>query len=854
MGKRFSSMAELLQAGVPLATLALLVACGDNDAQTPAVDAGNDPGGDVVEQDTHDDTTVPTDSSELDTADVQPDLGTDADDVAPDGDADVADAPDVPGPDPGLGAWVETWIDESAAFANVDQFVGTGGFGFAYAALTPAAQRPIGFVRLGPDTTDNGFHDSLKHFSGYYYADPDVRGFSHTHFVGTGAVDYGNLRVLAVRGRPETPWSHWTEMDKASEVARPGYYAVTLPEENVQVELAAAGFSGIHRYTFGESGGAGVVTFDAAATVNDTNVQNSALMYADGEISGWIDFRGGFVGRSRGFRYHVVLQIDPIPDRVEVWGPAGYFDPDAEGSGEPDGSGTAEGSETPEPTGLVTGGSRAGFVMHYDDPGVVDVRFALSMADLDGARNNLAQEIGDRTLEAVEADARAAWAPIVSQVRIRGGWERDLRVFYTAMYNGWRMPSRWRELDGRYLGFDGEVHPDPGYGYLTDLSLWDTFRTLHPWYELVAPQVAIDTVRSLVDMGQRTGKVPRWPAGAGETGSMLGSAGVTVIAGAYLKELGGFDAQEAFDAAYNGDYGPVLEGREGRGREDIAVYDAYGYIPTDLVNESVSLTLEYAWADDSLLRMARGLGEDAEVIAHLERMAASWTRTLNPETGFFAPRRADGVFEGQRREQTIYMGGGPFTEGNAWHWRFYPLWDVPAFAAALGGEEALRAEMEEFLTRSGLGRSGPVRDVLPNPWYWHGNEPAIHTVPMMALAGDPARAAWWAREIQRRMYGDGPDGLAGNDDGGTLSAWLLFNALGLYPIAGTDQYIWMYPLFEEIEVDLPGGTLRIEAPEARGGVPSAFTITLNGTLVTAPTVSHAALVNGATIRFIATTE
>jgi len=342
--------------------------------------------------------------------------------------------------------------------------------------------------------------------------------------------------------------------------------------------------------------------------------------------------------------------------------------------------------------------------------------------------------------------------------------------------------------------------------------------------------------------------VPRWPAAANDTGSMIGSCGEIVLAGVAAKQIEGVDWEAAFDVAYASSFRPLTEPEE-RGRDGVERYVELGWVPSDEFNESASKTLEYAWTDDVLHRWAlrHGRTEEAEL---LEEAALSFERVFNPETRFFAPRRADGTFEGTGNERSVYMRSGPFTEGNAWHWRFYALQRIERFAEMFGGEAELVSAIEEFFARSNLRREGPIREVLPPVYYWHGNEPSIHNAAMFTALGARDRAVHWSREIAYRLYGTGPDGLPGNDDGGTMSAWWLFTALGLYPIAGTDAYLWTWPLVPEAEVRTGSTTrLRIEAPGAAREAPTGeIRLFVDGVEHTDPELRHDQIVD-AVLRF-----
>ncbi|MEZ4469417.1 MAG: GH92 family glycosyl hydrolase [bacterium] len=654
-------------------------------------------------------------------------------------------------------------LDPAAVLASVDLFIGTGGVGFNYAAQTPAAQMPLGMVRLGPDTTWGPAHPDFHHFSGYHFSDPDVRGFSHTHFVGTGVVDYGNLRVLPWRAAladDTRPGLLFTPMDKATERASPGRYDVRLPEQDVDVTLTASTRAGVHRYRFGE-GGRVQLLIDAAASAADRGVEDARVVFNGTGIDGQVTYRGPLTGRTRPFTLYFSARADQSPVGAFVWDAGGIQR----------GAGSAQGDE-------------AGAGLEFEVPagGVVELRVGISFIGPAEALANLG-EVDRRPLEEVAAETAAAWADLLGRVRIGGGTVEQQRTFYTALYHSFTMPTRLDE-GGRYRGLDGEVH-ETQHPYYTDLSLWDTFRTLHPWYILVAPEVQRDCLRSLLKMADDGGLVPRWPAGLSYGGSMIGTSADLLFAGSALKGIDGIDYDAAFDALWRTAGGPPPPGSQFGGRTGMAEYLARGWLPTDTYDKAVSNTLEFAYSDWALAALARSLGRPEA--AELEVRGQNHTLLFDPAQGFFAPRTSDGAFQ-PVEQRRVYMGEGPYVEGSAWHWRFSGLQDPEGLAQLFGGPAALGDALQVYFQRSGLG-DGLYNPTTPDLYYWHGNEPTLHTVYLWHAAERPDDLADWLRAIQTRVYHDTPDGLPGNDDGGTLSSWYLFSALGFYPVAGSDEYL-----------------------------------------------------------------
>ncbi len=721
----------------------------------------------------------------------------DAAGAAPDG-APAPDAAQSPPPEP---------ITIEQALDAVDPFIGTGGVGFGYAALTPAAQVPNGLVKLGPDTSRNGIHPYFNHFSGYYADDPDCRGFSHLHFVGTGVEDYGNLSVLPVAAADVAePWNALAPF--VSQQAGPGVYEATLGAPEVEVQLTATAMAGVHRYVFAD--GSGHLAIDVAARLSDRPIVTEVVATADG-LEGRIDHGGAYTGRTRPYVLFFSIRADPPPSAWRDW----------------------------------AFGEERGVVLSFDAPEVA-LTVGLSPVDLDSARVHRA-EVDDRGFEAVAAQAREAWAARLAPVRVAGGDRALRRTFYTALYDVYRMPTRYSGYDGRYRGLDGEVHTADDFGYVTDLSLWDTFRTLHPWLSLTDHALQRDCLRSLMAMGEDGGVVPRWPAAVSYTGGMIGTSADIVFADAALKGVLGVDYDHALDLLQRtaDDHIPAGSGFGGRG--SMQDYLSLGYVPYEAGHRAVSSTLEFAYDDGALANLADLLGRDADAARYRAR-ANNWRNVFDPETGFMRNRMRDGTMVDLGRADRSF--DEQYVEGTAWHWAFYAPHDPEGLTEAFGGPAALGDALETLFARSGIGGARALNVSLPDPYYWHGNEPDLHAAWLFAWAERPERLDHWVRAIQTKLYADSPTGLPGNDDGGTLSAWYLFSAIGLYPLAGTDRYVLGPPLFPRADLDLPGGgTLHIEAPGAAARPQTVRSVTLDGVPVAGRLLRHADLIGGRTLVF-----
>ena len=407
------------------------------------------------------------------------------------------------------------------------------------------------------------------------------------------------------------------------------------------------------------------------------------------------------------------------------------------------------------------------------------------------------------------------------------------------------MPSLIDDVDGAYQLVTGGEQRAAGYRQMSDLSLWDTYRTVHPLYAWLAPDSAKDAARSLVAFGEHIGIYPRWPLAIGETGTMLGASAEIAIADAVVRGVPGVEAQIAWPglrAAAMDAVSPIA-GRGGRDRVD--VYMQYGYVPNTSYR-SVSTTTEYAHDDFALAQLAGALGFAADRDALLAR-SKSWRKLYDPAVGFLRGKGIDGAFPGGAFDP-LEMGDD-YAEANAWH----SLWmagahDPEGLAEIQGGAAAAIAKLEMFFALAKQDRETADESAanFPRPYYWHGNEPDINAAFLFAQLGRPDLTHQWARWIEDTHYSDQPDGVAGNDDGGTLGAWYVLSTLGVYPIPGSDRWILSAPRFPHARVVVGGRELSITA---QGKGIYVKSITLDGVPVSGE-LTHAQLANANALTFV----
>lgn len=718
----------------------------------------------------------------------------------------------------------------------VDPFIGTGGLPWVCAMLFPGATTPFGMVRLSPDTSLVGGSEPFKMgMAGYYYPHTHILGFSHTRLSGTGAKDLGHFRVTPGVGNvnPLNRLKNPLIFSHDKEVATAGYYAVNLPGIDCLAELTATTHVGAHRYTFGSSKDAHLI-LDATSFLAGGRAEEGVVrVNADAmEIEGEGRVFTSFSGRYDGLKGYFVAQFDTPFASYATWSDGELVQ----------GQATAAGNDT---------GVDINFGNIKGRP--VELKIGISFVSPANARQNLQVQAGGLDFEGIRNQSRDEWDEWLSRIKIDTDDDDIRTIFYTALYHSMIMPTNFTDVNGQYLGFEHQVGLAEDFTYRTDMSIWDTFRTLHPLLNLIAPDVQRDCLKSLVRMGRIGGTLPRWPSGAGYTGSMFGTPSDMVVAESYLKGITDFEVEEAYAFMKRTSDGAVTGRADNRG--GIEEYNAYGYCPADLVNLSVSRTLEYAWADASIALLADALGKPAEA-AHYREKSMNYKNIFNPRTNYFHARNADGswqkVFVPQMNSyfdeilpKNLRLTEA-YCEGSPQHWR----WSVPQDPQGmieLFGRDTFVRELDTFMRGASANRAA----FNPGSAYWHGNQHDIHALFLFNDAGRPELTQKWARWALAERHSTDVDGLDGNDDGGTLSAWYVLAAMGLYPVAGTDRYWLASPNLHRAEADLGnGGTLIVEAMNQSAENIYVQSVTLNGTRLTAPFLTHGQIAQGGRLVFV----
>ncbi|HEY0503491.1 MAG TPA: GH92 family glycosyl hydrolase [Lysobacter sp.] len=726
------------------------------------------------------------------------------------------------------------------AYAAVDPFIGTGGEGHTF----PGATVPFGMVQLSPDTQIRSRKEGYGWAAGYRYDDHTIVGFSHTHFSGTGHSDLGDVLVMPIagdvkleRGDVSKPGSGYTSrFDHKDESAEPGYYAVTLQDYGIRAELTASARVGVHRYRFPKGKPAHVLV-DLRTSMYDYpgKVLWSRLrLRPDGTLTGFRETRGWAPGRQLYFamRFSRPVSGHQFHDTEQDVVYKGFPPP---------------GEKDPRQRAQIEGRQLVGALDFADASGQsMTVKVAISPVSEDGAIANLDAEVPGWDFDAVRRDAKSQWTQALGAVDVDAP-EPAREAFYTALYHTLMGPSLFMDSDGRYRGPDNAVHQAKGFTNYSTFSLWDTYRALHPLLTLVQPeQRNSDFVNSLLASRRESpyGVLPVWSFHGLETWCMIGYHAVPVIADAYMKGIRGFDADEALQAMVaSASYGPY---------DGIAQYMQLGYVPIDEEGEAASKTLEYAFDDWTISRVAQAMGRD-DVAARFGKRAANWRNAFDDKTGFMRARKRDGSFR-EPFDPSASGYGTDYTEGNAWQYSWYVPQDVAGLASVHGGEDKLIARLDQvFDAKVDPKIFEHMEDITGLiGWYAHGNEPSHHVAYLYAYAGQPWRTQERLGQIMATQYAPRPDGLAGNDDLGQMSAWYVFTSLGFYPVApASNEYVIGRPFLPRATLNLANGKrFTVVAEGLDDAHPYIGRATLNGKPLDRAYLRHEEIMAGGELHFV----
>ncbi|WP_281632926.1 GH92 family glycosyl hydrolase [Flavobacterium luteolum] len=706
---------------------------------------------------------------------------------------------------------------KSFATNYVDPFIGTGGHGHTY----PGATVPFGMIQVSPD---NGI-SSWDWCSGYHYSDSIVSGFSHLHLSGTGIGDLADILFMPTNkkldltakaaSRDFLPYK--SKYNHVNEKAVPGYYQVFLEDPKINVELTSTQRTAYHKYTFNDTNIQSVIV-DLGFAINwDKAVKTSIKIEDANTISGY-RYSTGWAKNQKVF--FVAKFSKPITESIIT-------------------------ADKKVVSGSNAEGENTALQLFFDPKNSkeLDVKVALSSVSVENAKDNLDK---DQEFEKVKASASSDWNKALSKITVETPVDSLKTIFYTALYHAQVAPVTYSDKNGQFRREDDKIITAKDYTAYSTLSLWDTFRAENPLLTILEPSKVSDLVNSMLAYYETKKILPVWTLYANETNTMTGYHSIPVIVDAYLKGIKGFDAEKAFEAMK----ATMMQDERG-----LNFYKKFGYIPYNLLDESVTITLEYAYDDWCVAQMAKALGKTTDYEFFSKRSKA-YEYLFDAKSGFMRGKSEDGKSwnepfdpkHSNHREHTDY------TEGNAWQHSWFVPHNVDEFIKLHGGNGIFTKRLEQLFTESseitGNNVSADISGLIGQ--YAHGNEPSHHIAYMFNHAGQPWRTQYWVRHILDTQYNTTANGLSGNEDCGQMSAWYVFSSMGLYPMnPASGEYEIGSPIFEKSTLNLPNGkTFVIEAENVSDKNFYIQSATLNGKTFNKTAISHQEMLKGGVLHFV----
>ncbi|WP_268225434.1 GH92 family glycosyl hydrolase [Sinomicrobium oceani] len=701
-----------------------------------------------------------------------------------------------------------------------DPFIGTGDHGHTY----PGATVPYGMIQLSPDNGTAGW----DWCSGYHYTDSIAVGFGHLHLSGTGIGDLADLLFMPVNkevdlsvkiaSRDDYPFkSRYTH---ENETATPGYYQVYLEDHRINAELTTSERTGFHRYTFSENDPQSVVV-DLGFAINwDKAVDTRITVEDETTISGYRHSTGW----AKNQKLFFVAQFSK-----PITGHNLYAE-----------SKRVEGAEE------VTAAKTSAQLFFDEKTGdTLEVKLSLSSVSIDNARENMKEREGF-DFDAVRADADKIWNTTLDKIEIETPVDSLKTIFYTALYHTRLAPVTFSDANGQFRLQNDSIVTAKDYTAYSTLSLWDTFRAAQPLMTLLDADKVSDIINSMLVYYAENKTLPVWTLYGNETYTMTGNHAIPVIAEAILKGIGGFDKEKSFEAMKV----TMMKDEESRGTK---FYKEFGYVPYNLLDESVTITLEFAYDDWCIAQVAKKLGKQEDYKYFMERSNA-FKHLYDAETGFMRGKSDKGKWhEPFDPKLSIHRKGTDYTEGNAWQHSWFVLHDVDGLIELHGGKKPFTDMLEQLFTESSEINGGDASPDISGliGQYAHGNEPSHHIAYMFNIAGEPWRTQYWVREILNTQYDTTPAGLSGNEDCGQMSAWYVFSAMGIYPYnPSSGTYQIGSPLFEKSVIKVSDDkTFTIKANKVSDKNIYIQSATINGKELNRTFITHEEMISGGELEF-----
>ncbi|MFO7575694.1 MAG: GH92 family glycosyl hydrolase [Bacteroidales bacterium] len=708
-------------------------------------------------------------------------------------------------------------VSDKTLLDYVDPFIGT----MAHGHVFPGATTPFGMVQLSPDNGTNGW----DWCSGYHYSDSMISGFSHTHLSGTGIGDLADILFLPSMEQfsldIQSASASIAKLNRSrfshdNEYASPGYYSVML-DNGVKVGLTATPRTGLQSYTAQRSGTLSLL-LDLGFAINWDRPVDCHIVF-DGEIlSGTRNSSGWAINQHLNF--------------------ASSF------SRQPDSLVMIRNGETTEDN-KVSGRNIACILYFRMDGGdELVVRTGISAADVAGAILNLKAEAEGNSFDEIRMNAGNMWNDHLSVIGEVDADPETVKVFYTALYHTMIAPNLYMDVDGRYRGTDGNIHQSYEFINYTVFSLWDTYRAAHPLFTITKPDMVPDFINTMLNIYLQQGKLPVWSLAGNETDCMVGYSAVPVIADAVHKGFKGFDYSLAWEAVK---HTSMIDFR------GLDHYRKYGYIPSDLENESVAKTLEYCIDDWCIAQMAGDLGYTDDSAEYLRR-SRFYRNLFDPNTLFMRGRMSDGTWREPFEPLYSSHREDDYTEGNAWQYTWLVPHEVEGLIDLFGSRDMFITRLDSLFrideSVKGEHASPDISGLIGQ--YAHGNEPSHHIAYLFSMAGDRGKTENMVRRIMRELYHSGKDGLCGNEDCGQMSAWYVFSALGFYPVNPADgKYILGSPAVNRAVINTGNG--KRFTVTAENNTPDSYSVKeiyLNGEKLKRNYITHSEVMAGGELKFI----
>ena len=698
----------------------------------------------------------------------------------------------------------------------VDPLIGSGGHGHVFVG----ASVPFGAIQAGP----SNFHKGWDWCSSYHYSDSIVKGFSHLHLSGTGCTDLGEFLIMPVvgdlkmnPGSQENPESGYASYyNHNTEKVEPGYYKVHLDTYDIGIEMTTTERVALHKITYPKSDNAKLI-IDLEEGNGDTATKTFVHKVNDTIVAGY-RFSTGWASDQR--EYFAMVLSKPIKDII-VYNGENLMQGDA-----------AEGTSVKACLEFKT--------KAFEE---VLFKFGMSPVSMENALSNIKDEMPSWDFEQILAENHEKWNEELSKIQIKTKDLSKKKVFYTAMYHTLIAPNLFNDSNGEYRGVDKKVYKGADFTNYTLFSLWDTYRTAHPLYTLTQPERVPDMINSMLTIYQQQGKLPVWHLRGNETNTMVGYSAVPVVVDAILKGYTGIDYELAYEAVKTtamGDFEPGVKELQ-----------KYGYIPGDLMHESVASAMEYAISDWAISKLAEKLGKTDDVKYFAER-AKAYTKYFDPKDRFMKGKMVDGSWRTPFDPYSAQHRINDYCEGNAWQYLWLVPQDPEGLIDLLGGEKPFVSKLDSLFSISSELEEGASSDISGLiGQYAHGNEPSHHITYLYAYAGEQYKTADKVRYIMNELYTDQTDGLCGNEDCGQMSAWYVMSSMGFYPVNPSNgAYVFGSPLFDEASIKLEGDKkFTIVANNNNDENIYIQSVQLNGVDYTKSFITHKDILNGGTLKF-----